>query len=403
MSSVISPLAPLHQPTLPPIDGVTIFTCHSGLRYQQRDDILLMTFAADKRFRAAGVFTTSKTRSAAVDWCRRHLKGTPARALICNAGHANAFTGTSGDQLIAATARAVAKKLQTAAKQIFIASTGIIGAKLPKNAIAEQLPKLRPNDWQAAAKAIMTTDTFFKVATQSFTIDGMPYHLNGIAKGSGMIAPSMATMLVFMATDAPLPQAVMQATLASVVDDTFNAITVDSDTSTSDTCLLWAPERRGTLNRRDKESFADALRRLCHDLALQVVRDGEGAQKLIEVVVEGAKNNKEAKQVAMSIANSPLVKTAIAGGDANWGRVVMAVGKSGARADRDRLAIYFGDTVVAKKGEAVANYDEAPVARHLAGREVIIRVNLHLGVGRARVWSCDLTHGYIDINADYRS
>ncbi|MCX8515849.1 MAG: bifunctional glutamate N-acetyltransferase/amino-acid acetyltransferase ArgJ, partial [Alphaproteobacteria bacterium] len=289
------------------------------------------------------------------------------------------------------------------AKQIFIASTGIIGAKLPKNAIAEQLPKLRPNDWQAAAKAIMTTDTFFKVATQSFTIDGTPYHLNGIAKGSGMIAPSMATMLVFMATDAPLPQAGMQATLASVVDDTFNAITVDSDTSTSDTCLLWAPERRGTLNRRDKESFADALRRLCHDLALQVVRDGEGAQKLIEVVVEGAKNNKEAKQVAMSIANSPLVKTAIAGGDANWGRVVMAVGKSGARADRDRLAIYFGDTVVAKKGEAVANYDEAPVARHLAGREVIIRVNLHLGVGRARVWSCDLTHGYIDINADYRS
>ncbi|MDI9314051.1 MAG: bifunctional glutamate N-acetyltransferase/amino-acid acetyltransferase ArgJ [Hydrotalea sp.] len=403
MSLKTSPLAPLTFPAMPAITGVDIFTCHSGLRYKNRDDIMLMTLSPAHKFIATGVFTQSTTRSAPVLWCEQNLKSPHARAVICNAGHANAFTGTAGTSLVNATATAVAKKITADKRGVFVASTGIIGAPLPPGAIADQLPKLQPSDWLGGARAIATTDTFPKIATKKFIIDGKTYHLNGMAKGSGMIAPNMATMLCFMATDYPLQKKWLQATLRDVADETFNAITVDSDTSTSDSLLLFAPADKKPPSAKNQKIFRAALQAVCHDLALQIVKDGEGAEKLITITIEKAKNKSDAKKIAFSIANSPLVKTAVAGGDANWGRVVMAVGKSGADVTRDKLAIYFGDTLVAKNGSAVAGYDETPVAKHLQTRDVTIRVVINRGTAAARVFTCDLTHGYIDINADYRS
>ena len=404
MSQKISPLAPTVVPTMPAIDGVDILTCHSGLRYKGRDDIMLMTLSPAKQFVATGVFTQSTTRSGPVLWCEKNLATAPfARGVICNAGHANAFTGTAGLALVTTTAAAVAKTLTAKDREIFVASTGVIGMPLPEGAIADQLPKLRPSDWLGGARAIATTDTFPKIATARFTIDGKTYHLNGMAKGSGMIAPNMATMLCFMATDYPLAKKWLQAALRDAVDNSFNAITVDSDTSTSDTLLLFAPHNKKNPNPAQQKIFLTALRAVCRDLSLQIVKDGEGAEKLITITVEKAKNNIDAKKIAFAIANSPLVKTAIAGGDANWGRVVMAVGKSGATVSRDKLEIYFGNTRVASNGAVVPGYDETPVAKHLQTRDVKIKVVINNGKATATVFTCDLTHGYIDINADYRS
>ena len=320
MAHKISPLAPAALPTMPTIDGVNIFTCHSGLRYKERDDIMMMTLAPDKKFIATGVFTQSSTRASPVLWCEKNLSTPFARGVICNAGHANAFTGTAGITLVATTAAAVAKNLSAKDREIFVASTGVIGTPLPAGAIAAQLPKLRPSDWLGGARAIATTDTFPKIATASFVIDGKTYHLNGMAKGSGMIAPNMATMLCFMATDYPLAKKWLQAALREVVDNSFNAITVDSDTSTSDTLLLFAPHNNKKPTAQQQKFFLTALAAVCRDLSLQIVKDGEGAEKLITITVEKAKNDADAKKIAFAIANSPLVKTAIAGGDANWGR-----------------------------------------------------------------------------------
>ncbi len=403
MSNKISPLAPQALPTMPSIDGVEIFTCHSGLRYKERDDVMLMKLSAEKKFIAAGVFTQSTTKAPPVIWCQKNLQDRHARGVICNAGHANAFTGKAGTALVETTAKAVAKKITATSKEIFVASTGIIGTILPENAVSEQLPKLRPSDWLAGARAICTTDTFPKMATREIMLDGKKYHLNGMAKGSGMIAPNMATMLCFMATDYPLPKKWLQSTLRIIVDQTFNAITVDSDTSTSDTLLIFAPEAKKTLTPAQAKTITAALTSLCHDLALQIVRDGEGAEKLITVEVCKSKTAKAAKQIAFSIANSPLVKTAVAGADANWGRVVMAIGKAGVALNPNKFEIYFGDYLVASHGAAVKNYDEAAVSQYLKTRDINIKVVMNDGKAAARVFTCDLTHGYIDINADYRS
>ncbi|HEX3984356.1 MAG TPA: bifunctional glutamate N-acetyltransferase/amino-acid acetyltransferase ArgJ, partial [Acidisoma sp.] len=347
-----------------------------------------------------------------IDWCRSALDGGRARALVVNAGNANVFTGKAGVATVKATAKAAAGLAGCPASQVFLASTGVIGEVLPAERLTAALPALHEtlveDGWEAAARAIMTTDTFAKGATRTAEIGGVTVTLNGIAKGSGMIAPDMATMLCFIATDATIPAEALQKLLAKGVQPSFNAVTVDSDTSTSDTVLLFAtgvagnpkvPESGGAMLR----DFRRALDELLLDLALQVARDGEGAQKLVRIDVSGAVSKKSARTIAFAIGNSPLVKTAIAGEDANWGRIVMAVGKSGEPADRDRLAVGVGGTWMAQNGTVVAGYDEAPVVAHMKGREVEIAVDIGLGDGAATVWTCDLTHGYIDINGSYRS
>jgi glutamate N-acetyltransferase / amino-acid N-acetyltransferase len=406
-----SPLAPSEHPALPPIAGARLTTGACGVRYRNRTDVALMEFAPGSTI--AGVLTRSRTASAPVEQCRRHLKRGKVRAIIVNSGNANAFTGRRGRTAVREITAEVAKILGCRTNEVYGASTGVIGEPLPYNTITRALGTLArdldPSGWNAAAAAIMTTDTFPKMATRKTEIGGVPVTINGIAKGSGMIAPDMATMLAFVATDAKISAAVLDITLRKSADRSFNAITVDGDTSTSDTLLLVATGQ-GAKHKPVRlasdphfRSFRATLQGLLIDLACQVVKDGEGAGKFITIDVTGAASARAAKRIAFSIANSPLVKTAIAGGDANWGRIVMAVGKAGERADRDRMSIAIGGVTIAARGEAVAAYDEAPVARHMAGTEIHIAVDVGIGRGAARVWTCDLTHGYIDINADYRS
>ena len=407
----VSPLAPERLASLPPLAGVRLAAGAAGVKYRDRTDVLLALLEPGTT--AAGVFTRSKTASAPVEWCRAGLKGGRARAVVVNSGNANAFTGAAGLKGAKAVAMAAAAAAGCKATEVFLASTGVIGEPLPAQKITRILGRLAKETvadaWHAAAQAIMTTDTYPKLATATARIGGARVTINGIAKGSGMIAPDMATMLAFVFTDAALPAPVLQACLSAGVGPSFNAITVDSDTSTSDTLMLFAtgrgPKHPAIARASDPRlaGFRKALDALLLDLALQVVKDGEGAQKLIRIDVTGAQSDAAARRVALSIANSPLVKTAIAGGDANWGRIVMAVGKAGEKADRDRLKIAFGGHVVAEKGARAAGYNERLATKAVSGRDVEIAVGLGIGKGRARVWTCDLTHGYIDINGSYRS
>jgi len=406
----LSPLAPAAFPALPPVAGVELATAACGVRYQGRDDVLLMRFAEGTT--VAGVLTRSLTAGAPVLWCREALAGGGARAFLVNAGNSNAFTGRLGEEAVQRSVAATARLLGCAETEVFVASTGVIGEPLPDRRITDNLPRLAealsPDGWEAAARAIMTTDTFAKGATRKAKIGGVEVTLNGIAKGSGMIAPDMATMLAFVATDAALPAAVLQQLLSAANERSFNSITVDGDTSTSDTLLLAATGKAGNPPVADADDpelrgFARTLRLLLVDLAQQVVKDGEGAQKFVTIEVSGAAGGRAARRIGLAIANSPLVKTAIAGEDANWGRIVMAVGKSGQKAERDRLKIAIGGVVIAEQGQRREDYDEAPVAEHMKGRDILIQVDVGVGEGKATVWTCDLTHGYIDINADYRS
>jgi len=407
----ISPLAPKSFATLPPLAGVRLATAAAGVRYKDRTDVLMAVLAPGTQ--VAGVFTKSKTSSAPVEWCRMGAKAGSARALVVNSGNANAFTGKAGFEGAREVAESAAAVVGCKAQEVFLASTGVIGEPLPAQKITRVLAGLAEQGsaggWRAAAEAIMTTDTYPKLATATAEIDGHKVKINGIAKGSGMIAPDMATMLAFVFTDANLSAPVLQELLSSGVKPSFNAITVDSDTSTSDTLLLFATGKGAhhpSIAKASDKRLADfrhKLDGLLLNLALQVVRDGEGARKQIRIDVTGAASDESAKTVALSIANSPLVKTAIAGDDANWGRIVMAVGKAGEPADRDKLRIAFGNQVVADKGERSAKYDEAAATRAVRGQEVEISVDLGIGKGAARVWTCDLTEGYIRINGSYRS
>jgi len=410
MAHPVSPLAPTTYPELPEVAGVRFATAEAGIKYRDRTDVLLV--AMEPGTVVAGVLTRSKCPSAAVDWCRERLAGGTARALLVNSGNANAFTGQKGRESTAASAAYVAAALGVSPDEIFLASTGVIGEPLPAEKFADvttqMAGRLLPLPWMDAAKAIMTTDTFPKVATASVEFDGVPVTISGIAKGSGMIAPDMATMLSFVFTDAAIAAPVLQGLLQPQIDKSFNAITVDSDTSTSDTCLVFATGKAEmapieTLDDPRVAAFAAGLGDVLHELAMWTIRDGEGAQKLVTVTVNGAVDDQSAGRIARSIANSPLVKTAIAGEDANWGRIVMAVGKAGEPADRDRLAIRFGEFLLAEAGERVSGYDEAAVSAYMKNEELEIGVDIGLGAGTATVYTCDLTHGYIDINGSYRS
>jgi len=409
--TALSPLAPKVLAGLPPLAGVRFATGRAGIKYRDRTDVLLAIVAPGSQ--VAGVFTKSKTASAPVDWCKKNVTGGVARALVVNSGNANAFTGKAGLEGVRKVAEAAAGALGCRPQDVFLASTGVIGEPLPDAKITRILGELvesaAASGWRAAAEAIMTTDTFPKLATASALIEDTRVTINGIAKGSGMVAPDMATMLAFLFTDANIPAAVLQPLLADGVEKSFNCITVDSDTSTSDTVLLFATGKGGVHPAVSKPGdkrlfqFKEKLDAVLLDLAQQVVKDGEGATKFVTVDVAGAVTNESAKKIALSIANSPLVKTAVAGGDANWGRIVMAVGKAGEPADRDRLKIAFGGHVVAEKGERAAGYDENKATAAIAGSQVEIAVDLGLGKGRARVWTCDLTDGYVRINGSYRS
>ncbi|MFE0754019.1 bifunctional glutamate N-acetyltransferase/amino-acid acetyltransferase ArgJ [Inquilinus sp. NPDC058860] len=403
-----SPLAPERLPDLSPIAGVRLAAAACGLKKTGAPDVLFV--ALDPGTSAAGVYTRSRCPSAPVDWCRRALPQGSARAVVVNAGNANAFTGQAGVKTVASTVVAAAKLVGCEWEEVFVASTGVIGQPLPEDRIARHLPdlaKVLGEDWAGAAEAIRTTDTFAKGATRTATIGGTVVTLTGIAKGSGMIAPDMATMLSFVFTDAAIPAPLLQKALAAAVDTSFNAITVDGDTSTSDTLMLFATGQAGNPvpagGDGDLADFQRALDDLTADLARQVVCDGEGAQKLITIRVRGAISDRSARRIGLAIANSPLLKTAVAGEDANWGRIVMAVGKSGEPADRDKLGIAIGGVQVARDGMVVDGYDEAPVAAHMKTRSIEIEVDIGIGRGQATVWTCDLTHGYISINADYRS
>ncbi|KFL29271.1 N-acetylglutamate synthase [Devosia riboflavina] len=406
----VSPLAPKSYPDLPAIDGVRYATAEAGIKYKNRTDVLLMAF--DEGTTAAGVLTRSKCSSAAVDWCRANLPGGKARGLVVNSGNANAFTGAKGKESVQLTAEYAAKALGCSTSEIFLASTGVIGEPLPASKFAgvldEAATRLAETPWIEPAKAIMTTDTFPKLAGAVLEFDDVEVRINGIAKGSGMIAPDMATMLSFVVTDMPIAADVLQALLSEHVQKSFNSITVDSDTSTSDTLLAFATgkakvEPITSLSDPRAAFFGEALFDVLFELAILTVRDGEGATKQVAVNVEGATSDASAFRIAKAIADSPLVKTAIAGEDANWGRVVMAVGKAGEPADRDRLAIRFGDLLVAENGERATVYDEAATSAYMKGEELEVTVSLGLGEGSATVYTCDLTHGYITINGDYRS
>lgn len=407
----VSPLAPAAFPELPSVAGVRLAAAETGIRYKNRPDVLLAVLEPGTA--VAGSFTRSKSRSAPVDWCVESLKGGSARAVVINAGNANAFTGKAGVATVSAVAKSAAKLLGCKPHEIFQASTGVIGEPLDPSFITNALPKLaqaaQPEAWGMAARAIMTTDTFPKAATARVKLGGKTVTINGIAKGSGMIAPDMATMLVFLFTDAAIPAKVLQKLLTGAVDKSFNCITVDGDTSTSDTVLLFATGKAGNSTKGLKadgaelKAFAKALGGLCMDLAHQVAKDGEGAEKFIEIAITGAEDDKAAHRIAMSIANSPLVKTAVAGEDANWGRVVMAIGKAGEKAIRDRLKIKIGGITVARNGMRDPAYKEAEIMPHMKGRHIVIEADVGVAKGKARVWTCDLTHAYIDINGSYRS
>lgn len=409
MSHPVSPLAPATQPALPALAGVRLATGAAGIRYKDRTDVLLVELADGTT--AAGVFTKSLTRSAPVDWCRQALAGGKARALVVNAGNANAFTGEAGEASVERTVKATAQLLGCTESEVFVASTGVIGEPMADDRLTAALPGLKGqlgDDWAAAARAIMTTDTYPKAVTRTAKIDGVEVRLQGIIKGSGMIQPDMATMLGFIFTDAAIAQPVLQTLLARYTPRTFNSITVDSDTSTSDTVLLFATGKAAhapVADAGDKRlaSFRRALEAVMRDLALLVVKDGEGVERLVTIEVTGAASERSARRIGLAVGNSPLVKTAIAAGDANWGRIVMAVGKSGEKADRDKLAISIGGVAVARAGARVEGYDEAPIARHMAGRDIRVTIDVGIGRGKATVWTGDLTHRYIDINGSYRS
>ncbi|WP_426264194.1 bifunctional glutamate N-acetyltransferase/amino-acid acetyltransferase ArgJ [Sphingomonas sp. PWP1-2] len=406
-----SPRSPLARPfpLLPQIAGVTPHVARAGYKAWERTDLTFITL--DPGTSVAGVLTQSKCPSPEVEWCRAALVLGRARAMVVNAGNANAFTGARGRAAVEAIAARAAGQLGCRPSDIFVASTGVIGVPLPIDKAEAGLDAAfaaAPCTWEEATNTIGTTDTFAKAAMTTAVVDGRTVTLVGIIKGSGMIAPDMATMLGFIFTDAAVEPAFLQAALGEANRASFSCITVDSDTSTSDSVLAFATGKAGNTPLADAEdagadAFRAALSDLCLQLAHLVVRDGEGATKFIEIAVTGAESDASARTIALSIANSPLVKTAIAGEDANWGRVVMAVGKAGEPAERDLLAIRFGDTQVAQGGLAVVGYDEAPVAAHLKGQDIEIGVDIGLGDGQATVWTCDLTHGYISINADYRS
>ncbi|HWJ72187.1 MAG TPA: bifunctional glutamate N-acetyltransferase/amino-acid acetyltransferase ArgJ [Kaistia sp.] len=410
MSTAVSPLA-VPFPDMPPIAGVAFATAAAGIKYRDRRDVFLALFEAGTT--VAGVFTRSKCPSAPVDWCRAALAGGSARALLVNSGNANAFTGKKGRATTEAQGALAAAAAGCRPDEVFIASTGVIGEPLDPEKFAAVLPeaaqRVAEGPWIDAARAIMTTDTFPKGATRRVKIGDAEVTINGIAKGAGMIAPDMATMLSFVATDAAIAAPALQAILSDGVEASFNSVTVDSDTSTSDTLLLFATGKApGAILITEPsdprlEDFRLALDEVLKDLAIQVARDGEGARKLIEVRVFGALSDASAKRVALSIANSPLVKTAAAGEDANWGRVVMAVGKAGEPADRDRLSIAFGDIRVAFEGERDPDYSEAAASAYMKNDEIVITADLGLAAGKARVWTCDLTKEYVAINGDYRS
>ena len=413
MAPAVSPLAPANFPEMPEIAGVRMATASAGIRYKGRTDVLLALF--DKGAAVAGVLTKSKCPSAAVDWCRDKLKAGKARVLVVNSGNANAFTGRTGREATRYTAASAGKATGCKPGEVLLASTGVIGEPLDARAFDRVMDDLvaaaKPGNFEAAARAIMTTDTFPKGATATTELGAATVRICGIAKGAGMIAPDMATLLSFVFTDAPIAAPALQTLLARGVADSFNAVTIDGDTSTSDTLLAFAtgaaaargaPSISRAADPRLK-GFAMALDTVLKSLAEQVARDGEGARKLVEVIVEGAASAKSARRIAMSIANSPLVKTAIAGEDANWGRVVMAVGKAGEPADRDRLSIWFNGIRVAHKGMRDPNYDEAEVSAQMTKQVIELKVGLGLGRGRDRVLTCDLTKDYVAINGDYRS
>ena len=413
MSGSVSPLAPKSFVSMPALRGVRMTTASAGIKYKNRTDVLLMVF--DKPAAVAGVFTRSKCPSAPVDFCRANLAHGSARAVVVNSGNANAFTGLKGRQATELTAKSAASAVGCGENEVYLASTGVIGEPLDATKFAGVLDTMAKDAvddfWFEAAKAIMTTDTYPKVATRSAEIGGVKVTVNGIAKGAGMIAPDMATMLSFVVTDADISSSALQALLSEGVGPSFNSMTVDSDTSTSDTLMLFATgaaaaDGQAHIERADDPklaAFRAALNELLKDLAVQVVRDGEGATKMLEITVTGAENDAAAKRIALSIANSPLVKTAAAGEDANWGRVVMAVGKAGEMADRDKLAIWFGDVRVAVNGERDASYSEEAASNVMKQQDIPVKVELGLGNGRATVWTCDLTKEYVAINGDYRS
>ena len=409
----ISPLAPAQFPEMPPVAGVRFATAAAGIRYAGRTDVLLALF--QEATTVAGVFTRSRCPSAPVDWCRAHLKGGHAAALVVNSGNANAFTGRHGRDSTRITAQLVARAAGCRDSQVFLASTGVIGEPLDATrfgtVMGDLVTSAAPGGWQNAAKAIMTTDTFPKGAAAIARFGATPVTVCGIAKGAGMIAPDMATMLSFVFTDAPISPRILQNLLKQGVTDTFNAVTIDGDTSTSDTLLAFATgaaaargmQKITTLSDPRLPAMRKAFDAVLGNLAEQVARDGEGASKLLEIIVEGAVSKSSARKIALSIANSPLVKTAIAGEDANWGRVVMAVGKAGEPADRDRLSIWFGGVRVAHKGERDPDYDERAVSSVMKKPEILLKVALGIGRGRDRVLTCDLTKEYVAINGDYRS
>ncbi|MBI1243627.1 MAG: bifunctional glutamate N-acetyltransferase/amino-acid acetyltransferase ArgJ [Alphaproteobacteria bacterium] len=410
MAHAVSPLAPAAFPALAAIGGMRLATVLTGTRYKGRDDLMFAAFVPGTA--VAGVFTSNKMPGVPVDWCRKIVGAGRARGLVVNAGNANVFTGKAGVAACTATARAAADALGCKPAEIFISSTGVIGqvpdgAKLAA-ATKAAASRLGTSSVEDAARAIMTTDTFAKGAGAEVRIGGKTVRVAGIAKGSGMIAPAMATMLAYVFTDAAVSPAVLRTILKDVAARTFNAITVDGDTSTSDTLLAFATGMAGNkpvakAGSAEAAALRKAIEAVCLDLAIQIAKDGEGAQKLVRVDVTGAASDAAARTIGMAIANSPLVKTAIAAADANWGRIVMAVGKSGEKADRDKLKVSVGGVTIARKGMPVPGYDEAPVARHMQGRDVHIAVDIGLGKGKARVWTCDLTHAYIDINGSYRS
>ena len=409
----VSPLAPKRQPKVPPVPGVRFATAEAGIRYQGRQDVWFALL--DQGTQVAGVFTRSKCPSAPVDWCRENLAQGSARAIVVNSGNANAFTGLKGREAVKLTAEIAARAAGCKPEEVFIASTGVIGEPLDatkfKGVLDDCARRAADGPWIDAARAIMTTDTFPKALTRKAKIDGKEVVIAGIAKGAGMIAPDMATMLSFVFTDAPIAAPVLQAMLSKGVKGSFNAVTVDSDTSTSDTLTLFATGKaaaRGVpaiteLNDARLSGFKRALNSILLELAHLVCKDGEGARKFVEVRVSGAASARSAKRVALSIANSPLVKTAIAGEDANWGRVVMAVGKAGEPADRDRLSIWFGDNRLAHQGERDPAYSEEATSAYMKRDNIVITADLGLGRGRATVWTCDLTKAYVEINGDYRS
>ncbi|OEJ65086.1 bifunctional glutamate N-acetyltransferase/amino-acid acetyltransferase ArgJ [Magnetovibrio blakemorei] len=405
-----SPLAPASFPPMADISGVRFATVAAGIKYKGRTDLMLAEFVPGTT--VAGVFTNSKTASAPVLKCREYLPGGQARALVVNSGNSNAFTGRRGEESVDHILKAVADAVGCAESEVFSASTGVIGEPLPHNLIVDAMPGLQGalggTTWQQAAEAIMTTDTYPKGVSRTTKIGDTEVHINGFVKGSGMIAPDMATMLGYIFTDAAIGADVLQALLAPASDASFNCITVDSDTSTSDTVMMFATAQAGNaapqgVNDPALNDFKRALDEVTLDLAHQVVRDGEGATKFVAITVTGAENDLAAKRIGLSIANSPLVKTAIAGEDANWGRIVMAVGKAGEAADRDKMGILIGGVQVTQDGMRVEGYDEAPVVKHMQGQEIEIEVEVGIANGRATVWTCDLTHGYISINGDYRS